>query len=136
MNARSPTAHGFVVPIARPEHPIFSMNSAGIVAMRRPKKSRISFDAMITAMPDVNPVTSGMRDELDDGAELEDAEQNQDHAGHERRDRQPRHAVPLDDRVDDDDERAGGTADLNAGATERRDEKSGDDRGGRAPARA
>src|SRR5262249_41045845 len=48
---------------------------------------------------------------------------------HERRDREAIDAVALDDSVDDDDERARGTADLDARAAERRDEESRDDGG-------
>ena len=49
--------------------------------------------------------------------------------GHERRDGEAGHAVPLDDGVDDDHERAGGPADLHTRAAERGNQEAGDDGG-------
>ena len=61
---------------------------------------------------------------------------DEEDAGHERRDDEPVEAVLLDDAVDDDDERAGRAADLDARAAERGDEEAGDDRGLEAAIRA
>ena len=64
-------------------------------------------EKMITAIPLVNPVITGYGMNLIDRAELaRRPNDDEDHAGHERRDVQPVDAVLLDDAVDDDDERA------------------------------
>ena len=68
------------------------------------------------------------RDVLDRRAESGDAEQDQDHAGHQRAHEQPVEAVGRDDAGHDDDERAGRSADLDARAAERGDREAGDDR--------
>src|SRR5881398_1669263 len=75
----------------------------------------------------------GEGDELDRTAQAHQAEQEQDHARHQGGGGQPVHAMLLDDRVHDDDECAGRTADLDARAAQRRDEEPGHDRGEQAP---
>jgi len=52
------------------------------------------------------------RNELDRGPQPGQAQGDQDHPGHERRQQQPVHPVPLDDAVDDHHEGAGRAADL------------------------
>lgn len=52
------------------------------------------------------PHHDGIGNEPDDGTEFEQPHRNQQHAGHERRNQQPRFAVLLDDAVDNDDEGA------------------------------
>ncbi len=83
----------------------------------------------MSAMPLVKPVTTGMRNELDRPAEPGEPESDEHDPAHQRRDHEAVHPVALDDAVDDDDERPGRTADLNAGPAESRDEKPGDDGG-------
>ena len=68
-------------------------------------------------------------DELDDAAQLGQAQGDQDDARHHGGDDQAVDAVLLHDAVDDHDERAGGPADLHPGAAQRRDQEAGDDRG-------
>ena len=70
-----------------------------------------------------------MRDELDRAAELRESHDDEQHASHQRRHREPVDAVLLHDAVDDHDERAGRSADLNARAAERGDDEAGDDGG-------
>jgi len=70
-----------------------------------------------------------MRDELDGGAQLGDAEHDQDEPRHDGGHDQPIDAELLDDPVDDHHERAGRAADLDARAAECRNDESGDDGG-------
>ena len=58
---------------------------------------------------------------------MQHAHQDEESAGHERRYHESVHAVLLDDAVHDDDEGAGGTADLHLAAAEERDEETGHD---------
>ena len=58
---------------------------------------------------------------------MEHAHQDEECAGHERRDGEAAHAVLLDDSVDDDDEGAGRTADLDLAAAEEGNEETGHD---------
>ena len=67
--------------------------------------------------------------ELDDRTQPRRAEQREDHAGEHRRDLQAGHAVLGGDARENDDERAGGSGDLNAAAAEDRYQQSRDDRG-------
>src|SRR6185503_19429839 len=67
-----------------------------------------------------------MRDELDQRSELEDPEQNENDAGHERCHGETRFAVLLHDCIDDNDKRASWTTDLHPRTTERGDQKAGD----------
>ncbi len=83
----------------------------------------------MTAMPLVNPVTTGCGMNLITVPSFATPMIDEQHAGHERRDGESVDAVLLDDAVDDDDERAGRSADLDARAAERGDEEAGDDRG-------
>ena len=53
---------------------------------------------MITAMPLVNPVTTGCGMNLISAPSLATPEHDENHAGHDRRDREPVDAVLLDDR--------------------------------------
>ena len=78
--------------------------------------------------------------ELDGGAQLGQAERDQQQARHDRGDGQSIHAVLLDDPIDDHDEGAGRAADLHPRAAQRRDDEPGDNGGieppvGRDPAR-
>ena len=68
-------------------------------------------------------------DIFDDGAQVQDAHQDQECAGHEGRDHQAVHAVFLDDSEDNDDEGAGGAADLDLAAAEEGNEESRHDGG-------
>ena len=83
----------------------------------------------MTAIPLVKPVTTGCGMNLITEPSFDDTDDDEDHAGHERRDDEAVDAELLHDAVDDDDERAGRSADLDARAAERRDEEAGDDRG-------
>src|SRR3989475_2270934 len=67
--------------------------------------------------------------ELDRGAEAEQAEGDEDEAGHERRDDEPVDAVLLHDSRHDHHERARRPPDLDARAAQQRDEETGDDGG-------
>ena len=69
------------------------------------------------------------RDELDVGAEPQQAGDHHQDAGEDRRQKQAVHAVPLHGRGNQHDEGAGRSADLEAAAAERRDQEAGDDRG-------
>jgi hypothetical protein len=71
----------------------------------------------------------GARNEFDGGAKASDAEEDEEHAGHEGADQQSVEAVAGQDAEDDDDEGAGGAADLIAGAAEGGDGESRDDSG-------
>ena len=62
----------------------------------------------------------------------EQAQDEQQHAGAGRGDQQVRHAVAVDDAVDDDDEGAGGPADLHVRAAQQGDQQAGDDGGPQA----
>ena len=68
-------------------------------------------------------------DEFDGGAEAGESHGDEDCAGHEGDEGEAVHAEAGDDAGDDDDECAGGAADLGAGAAEGGDEESGDDGG-------
>ena len=65
----------------------------------------------------------GVGNEADDGAQFENAHQQENDARHDSGDGQSFDAVLLDDAVHDDDERAGGTSDLHAAATQGQSEK-------------
>ena len=67
--------------------------------------------------------------ELDRCAEAGDAEHDEYDPRHQRGDDEPVDTEALDDTVDDDDERAGRSSDLNSGSAKRRDEKAGNNRG-------
>ena len=95
--------------------------------MRRPRKSFIWLEKMITAIPLVNPTTTGCGMNLIAAAELGDAQYHEYHAGHDRSHDEPVDAVSLDDSVDDHDERSGRPADLDTRATECGDQESADD---------
>ncbi len=70
-----------------------------------------------------------VRNVLDHTAQLDQAHDHEQDAGHDRGDHQAVVAVFLDDAVDDDDESAGRAADLDAAAAQDRDEEPGDDGG-------
>ena len=72
------------------------------------------------------PHHDGIRNEPDDGTEFEQPHRNQQHAGHERRNQQPRFAVLLDDAVDNDDEGARRAADLYPASAQQRDDEPRD----------
>jgi hypothetical protein len=74
----------------------------------------------------------GIGDEFDRASETGETHRDQEHSGHQSADGEPVHAVLLDDSVDDHDESAGGAADLNAAASQERDEESGHERGDEA----
>ena len=59
-----------------------------------------------------------IRNELDDSSELEYAEQNQQHAGNDGRDRKSADAILLDHAIDNDDECSGRAADLNLASSQ------------------
>ena len=69
-----------------------------------------------------------MRNKLDRRAELGDAEHDEYQASHNGRHDEAVDPVSLDDSVDDHDECAGRSADLDARSAESRDQESGDDR--------
>ena len=69
----------------------------------------------------------GVGDVFDDGAQVEHAEENQEHAGQDGGHEQARFAVLLDDAIDDNDERACRPADLHPAAAEERHGQPGDD---------
>jgi hypothetical protein len=69
----------------------------------------------------------GIGNELDDRPETRDAEEQQDHAGQQRRDLQPVDAVPGSNARQDDDERAGRTCNLQPTAPEHGNSQAGDD---------
>ncbi len=133
VSAATRTAHGLSVSKRAANARHFPRNSAGSGPMRSPRKSLTSPEKMIRAMPLVKPIGDGVRDELDRAAQARQTEPHEDQARHERRDGEPVHAVLLDDRAHDHHERTGGPTDLDARASERRDQESGDDRGGEAP---
>ena len=66
-------------------------------------------------------------DELDVGAEPQEAGRSKDHARQEGREDQPVDAVAGDRRGDEHDEGAGRTADLEAAAAQQRDQEAADD---------
>src|SRR5690606_42110239 len=70
----------------------------------------------------------GLRVDLDGARQLDQTQDDQDRAGHDRRDDQPVQPVRLDDPVDDHYERTGRAADLDARAAQERDQEPGDDR--------
>ena len=70
-----------------------------------------------------------VRDELDRASEPRQAERDEDQAGENRADRQAFDPVAGDDPVHDDDEGARRPADLDAAASEERDQESRDDGG-------
>jgi hypothetical protein len=70
-----------------------------------------------------------VRDEFDDRAKLEEAEQHENETGHERGHCQAGHTVSLDDRVDDHHERASRPSDLDTRSAECGDQEAGDDGG-------
>lgn len=72
------------------------------------------------------PHHDGIGNEPDDGAEFEQPHRDQQHAGHERRNQQPRFAVLLDDAVDDDDEGTRRAADLYPASAQQRDDEPRD----------
>jgi hypothetical protein len=69
-----------------------------------------------------------MRDVLDHRAELRDPHDQEDHAGHQRRDREAVHSVLPDDPIDDHHEGRGGASDLDTRSTECADDETGDNR--------
>ena len=71
----------------------------------------------------------GVGNILDDGAQLQQTEQQQEHASHDGGYHQSLYAILLYDAVDDDNEGAGWSAYLHLAAAEQRDDKSGDDGG-------
>jgi hypothetical protein len=79
--------------------------------------------------PGGEPNRHRIRYVLNDRPQARDAHDDQQHAGHEGRDGEPVVPEALDNAVDDDDERAGGAADLHAAAGERGDHEARDDRG-------
>ena len=104
------------------------MNSPGFSAIRSPRKSRICVLAMRTAMPFVNPMTTGRgmkRTAVPVPVTPRTTSMTPAIIVHMNR---PGDAVLGDDAGDDDDEGAGRAADLDARAAERRDEEAGDDR--------
>ena len=70
-----------------------------------------------------------VRDKADDCAEARDAQEDQHHAGHERREQQSVNAELRRNACKDDDEGAGRTGDLNPRAAEQRDANARNDRG-------
>jgi hypothetical protein len=81
-----------------------------------------------------------VRDELDHPAQSREAERDEHHPRHQRRDREPVVAVLLHDPVHDHHERPGRAADLHPRTAQERDQEAGDHRGiesalGRHPAR-
>ena len=75
------------------------------------------------------------RNEADQRAEPEQPHQEQHDAGHHGGDQQVGNAVAFDNAVDDHDEGAGRTADLDAAAAEQRDQEAGHDGGDQSGAR-
>ena len=71
------------------------------------------------------PHHDGIGNELDHAAQAEHPEQHQEDAGHDRGHQQPRQAETLHHSVDDDDESAGGSADLHAASAQSRDDYAG-----------
>ena len=71
----------------------------------------------------------GVRDELDDGAELARTEQNEEHAGHHRGNHQPRQSElgVTHNAVDNDDEGARRSANLHPASAQGRDDETADD---------
>ena len=80
-------------------------------------------------MPLVNPMTTGRGMNLTAEPRPVTPSTDQQNAGHDRAHEQAVDAVDGDDAGDDDDEGAGGSADLSPRAAEGRDQKSGDDGG-------
>ena len=89
--------------------------------MCRPRKSRICVLAMSTAMPFVNPTTTGRGMNRTALPLPVSAEQDEHDAGHHRADEEAGDPVVGDDARDHHDEGAGRAADLHARAAERRD---------------
>ena len=101
--------------------PIASMrakNSLGGSVSERPRKSLIWVDAISSAMPFVKPITIGRGMNFTARAEPGGRQHHQDHASHHRDHEQPGQAMLSDDVGDDDDERAGRTADLDPRSAE------------------
>ena len=71
----------------------------------------------------------GLRHELDQAPEPEEAHGHEHGPRHQRADHQVGEAVTVDDAVDDDDEGAGGAAHRHPGAAESRDQEARDDGG-------
>jgi hypothetical protein len=116
------------VPAECASTPIRSAKSEGTVDTRRPKKSRIWVLAISTAIPFVNPMTTG-RGRYFTAVPIPVSPRITSRTPaiivqHE----QSVEPVRRDDPGDDDDERAGGPADLEPRSAERGDEESGDDR--------
>ena len=69
----------------------------------------------------------GVRHEADEGAELEQAHQDEDHAGDKRGGHEALEAVGGDDTCDDGGKRSGGARNLHARTAKHGDEEAGDD---------
>ena len=86
--------------------------SPGTASTRRPKKSRICVLAIRTAMPLVNPTTTGRGMNRTAEPMPVSAQSDEHDAGHQRAHEQAVDAVLGDDAGDDHDEGAGRPADL------------------------
>ena len=127
---RHADAHGIDRRRGAPRTPATSRRTRpGTAPIRRPRRSLIWLEKMITAMPAVNPVMTGYGMNLIAPPSRARPSTMRITPGHERRDREAVDAVLLDDAVDDHDERAGRAADLHPRAAQRRDQEPGDDRG-------
>lgn len=91
-----------------------------------PNRSAICVVKIVRGDAGCEPHHDGIGNEPDDGAEFEQPHRDQQHAGHERRNQQPRFAVLLDDAVDDDDEGTRRAADLYPASAQQRDDEPRD----------
>ena len=107
----------------------FSRKSAGTAPIFKPRKSLTWLEKMMTAMPLVNPMTTGCGTNLMTAPSVTAPMMTRKTPAMTRRDGEAVVAVLLNDAVDDDDERAGGAADLYARSAERGDDEAGDDGG-------
>ena len=84
VNAAIATAHGFIVPAA--PHRTLRASPRTRPALRDLQAKEVAelVRAMITAMPDVNPVISGCGMNLMSVPSLNTPEQNENDTGHER----------------------------------------------------
>ena len=83
---------------------------------------------MLTAMPAVKPVITGLRDVFHQRADAQQAGRDEHQAREQRAQDQAAIAELVDHVEDDRHERRGRTADLHARTAEQRDQKAGDDR--------
>ncbi len=129
----SSTVGTLLVGNARASAPIFPIKSGGSGPTFRPRKSATWVEAMVTAIPQVNPVVTGWGTYLISEPSRKRTPGGQNRgitlASRECADQEIGQPVPGDDGVDQADEGPRRSADLNAGSTQGGHEEPSDDRG-------